>query len=37
MREEEDILAAVGAGADYLGFVVDVASSPRNLSVKRAH
>ena len=37
MREEEDILAAVGAGADYLGFVVDVPSSPRNLSVKRAH
>ena len=37
MREEEDTLAAVGAGADHLRFVVDVASSPRNLSVKRWH
>ena len=37
IREEEDILAAVGAEADYLGFVVGVPSSPRNLSVKTAH
>ena len=37
MRNEEDILAAAGAGADYLGFVVGVPSSPCNLSVKTAH
>lgn len=37
MREEEDILAAVEAGADYLGFVVGVPSSPHNLSMKTAH
>lgn len=37
MSEEEDILAAVEAGVDYLGFVVGVPSSPRNLSVERAH
>jgi phosphoribosylanthranilate isomerase len=33
LRKEEDILVCVEAGADYLGFVVDVPSSPRNLSV----
>ena len=37
MREEEDVLAAVEAGADYLGFVVGAPSSPRNLSVETAH
>ena len=37
MREEEDVLAAVVAGADYLGFVVGAPSSPRNLSVETAH
>jgi len=37
MRKEEDILAAVEAGADYLGFVVGAPSSPRNLSVETAH
>lgn len=37
LRKEEDIFACVDAGADYLGFVVDVPSSPRNLSVDTAH
>ena len=37
MRKEEDVLAAVEAGADYLGFVVGAPSSPRNLSVETAH
>jgi len=36
MREEEDVLTAVRAGADYLGFVVGVPSSPRNLSLEMA-
>ncbi len=37
MREEDDVLAAAEAGADHLGFVVGVPSSPRNLSVDTAH
>jgi phosphoribosylanthranilate isomerase len=37
MRKEEDVLAAVEAGADCLGFVVGAPSSPRNLSVETAH
>ena len=36
IRKEEDILASVEAGADYLGFVVDVPSSSRNLSIDAA-
>lgn len=36
IRKEEDILAAVEAGADYLGFVVGVPISPRNLPVEAA-
>ncbi len=37
MRRKEDVLAAAEAGADYLGFVVGVPSSPHNLSVKMAN
>jgi len=37
LRREEDIFASVEAGADYLGFVVDVPSSSRNLSIDAAY
>ncbi len=37
LRKEEDILASMEAGADYLGFIVDVPSSSRNLSIDGAH
>jgi len=33
---EEDVRAAVEAGADYLGFIVGVPSSPRNLPLEAA-
>ena len=36
MCDENDVLAAIRSGADYLGFVVGVPSSPRNLSLKAA-
>lgn len=36
LTREEDVGSAVEAGADALGFVVGVPSSPRNLSVRRA-
>jgi phosphoribosylanthranilate isomerase len=36
ITSEKDLSVAVEAGADALGFVVDVPSSPRNLSIKRA-
>jgi phosphoribosylanthranilate isomerase len=36
IRKEEDVHTAVEAGADCLGFVVGVPSSPRNLSVETA-
>lgn len=36
ITREEDLKAAVDAGADSVGFVVDVPSSPRNLSFSRA-
>lgn len=36
IRKEEDVDTAVEAGADCLGFVVGVPSSPRNLSVEAA-
>lgn len=36
LTREEDVDAAVGAGADALGFVSGFASSPRNLSIARA-
>jgi phosphoribosylanthranilate isomerase len=35
ITREEDLDAAVEAGADAVGFVVGVASSPRNLSLKK--
>ena len=36
ITNREDLEAAVDAGADALGFVVDVPESPRNISVDRA-
>jgi phosphoribosylanthranilate isomerase len=36
ITSEKDLSIAVEAGADAVGFVVDVPSSPRNLSIKRA-
>ncbi len=36
ITREEDLAAAVDAGADAVGFVVGVASSPRNLTLERA-
>ncbi len=33
---EEDLTAAVNAGVDMLGFVVEVPSSPRNLAISKA-
>lgn len=36
LTREEDVDSAVEAGADALGFIVGVPSSPRNLSVRRA-
>lgn len=32
----EDLYASIAAGADFVGFVVDVPSSPRNLTIKEA-
>ncbi|MEM1585987.1 MAG: phosphoribosylanthranilate isomerase [Candidatus Bathyarchaeia archaeon] len=32
----EDLYASVSAGADLIGFIVDVPSSPRNLTIKEA-
>ena len=37
ITREEDLAAAVEAGADALGFVVGVPSSPRNLPLSKAH
>ena len=37
ITSKEDLEAAVDAGADALGFVVDVPESPRNMSMARAH
>jgi phosphoribosylanthranilate isomerase len=36
ITREENLTAAINAGADAVGFVVDVPSSPRNLSRERA-
>ena len=36
ITNKEDIEAAVGAGVDALGFVVEVPESPRNISIDRA-
>ena len=36
ITRDEDLVAALDAGADALGFVVGVPSSPRNLPIKRA-
>jgi phosphoribosylanthranilate isomerase len=36
ITNKEDLEAAVDAGADALGFVVDVPQSPRNVSVDHA-
>jgi phosphoribosylanthranilate isomerase len=36
ITRKEDLEAAAAAGADAVGFVVDVASSPRNLSLNEA-
>ena len=36
ITNKEDLEAAVDAGADALGFVVDVPESPRNVSLDRA-
>ena len=36
ITREKDLEAAVDAGADLLGFVVDVPSSPRNIPVSKA-
>lgn len=36
ITRKEDLNAAVAAGADAVGFVVDVPSSPRNLSIEKA-
>jgi len=36
ITREEDLAAAVAAGADAVGFLVGVPSSPRNLTLERA-
>jgi phosphoribosylanthranilate isomerase len=36
ITREEDVAVAVAAGADAVGFLVGVPSSPRNLTIKRA-
>jgi len=36
ITREEDLAVAVAAGADATGFIVDVQSSPRNLTLERA-
>jgi len=36
ITQEEDLAVAVDAGADAVGFVIGVASSPRNLTLERA-
>ena len=36
ITQEEDLKAAVAAGADAVGFLVGVPSSPRNLTIERA-
>jgi phosphoribosylanthranilate isomerase len=36
ITQDEDLVAALDAGADALGFVVGVPSSPRNLPLERA-
>jgi len=36
ITREEDLVAAVDAGADAVGFVVGVPSSPRNISLQKA-
>jgi len=36
ITREEDLAIAVAAGADAVGFIVGVASSPRNLTLKKA-
>lgn len=36
ITRDEDLVAALDAGADALGFVVGVSSSPRNLPIERA-
>jgi phosphoribosylanthranilate isomerase len=36
MTREEDLSVAVAAGADAVGFIVGVPSSPRNISLKKA-
>ena len=36
ITREEDLDAAVAAGADAVGFLVGVPSSPRNLTLERA-
>lgn len=36
LTREEDLAAAVAAGADAVGFIVGVPSSPRNLSLEKA-
>lgn len=36
ITREEDLAVAVAAGADAIGFVVDVPSSPRNLTLEKA-
>jgi phosphoribosylanthranilate isomerase len=36
LTREEDVDAAVSAGADAVGFISGIASSPRNLSISRA-
>ena len=37
VTSEKDLAGAVRAGADALGFVVGFESSPRNISLRRAH
>jgi len=36
LTREEDLAVALAAGADAVGFIVDVPSSPRNLTLERA-
>lgn len=36
VTRQEDLDVAVQAGADFIGFIVEVAASPRNLSLKEA-
>ena len=36
VTRQEDLKVAVEAGADSIGFIVDVAASPRNLSIREA-